>query len=165
MEVRRQKNTKYRVRNTVNRYFVHVPDNKKLSKSIIIFTNFFSKLCYNSRMDELQALAKERSVLQTKTIFRLIACAYLVYEGYFRMIRGHLADPESFPKAALFFGAVFLCGSAAYAVHAVRIYAKESRKQKERLAEIQQGKEGEGHGTENVTAGDDGTASDFVPGD
>ena len=24
------------------------------------------------------------------------------------MIRGHLADPESFPKAGLFFGAVFL---------------------------------------------------------
>ena len=81
------------------------------------------------------------------------------------MIRGHFTDPEAYPKAALFFGAVFLCGAAAYAVHAARIYIRESGKQKERLAEIQQGKEGEGHGTENVTAGDDGTASDFVPGD
>ena len=116
-------------------------------------------------MDELQALAKERSVLQTKTIFRLIACAYLVYEGYFRMIRGHLADPESFPKAALFFGAVFLCGSAAYAVHAVRIYVRESRKQKQQLIWLQQRKEGEEHGAEDVAAGDDGAASDFVPGD
>ena len=43
---------------------------------------------------EWEQLAKERSTLLTKTVFRLIACAYLSYEGYFRLIRGHLTDPE-----------------------------------------------------------------------
>ena len=86
---------------------------------------------------EWEQLAKERSTLLTKTVFRLIACAYLSYEGYFRLIRGHLTDPETYPRGAFFFGILFLVMAVLYLIHGARVYLRESRRLRERQRELE----------------------------
>ncbi len=104
---------------------------------------------------ELQRRAKERSTLLTKTTFRFIACAYLIYEGYDRMIKRHLENPEEYPRIAMIFGIFFIIMAIVYGIYAFFMYRRGIAEQKG----------GEENGAENAAAGDDESEGNHIPGD
>ena len=109
---------------------------------------------------ELEKRAKERSTLLTKTTFRFIACAYLIYEGYDRMIKRHLENPAEYPRSAMIFGIFFIIMAIVYGIYAALVYRRGVAKKKEREAEG-----GTENGAENAAAGDDESGRDHLPGD